>query len=383
MSQTAGTRSEPTPPPGPRNHRTLRIFLLLAGAASLPFAWRLPSKSNPSSAESTPGQNRSNSSSITAAKPPAELVFQAWLKDPSRSNTANLADQLLSHGKLQRTPLTEQIASLYEKNPQAHEAALRALANQLFATDPGGTLGLLARLHASAGIVPLERELMNRWISEADLGQVTASLRQSSREAFASPMVQLAFLSSICQQEQPDQLPKLIGWVNGLNDPKDSSLKISAVESLVETSRTTTFPEISGMLGSQLDDPAMAAWAGRLGAKLIDAQPEEILDWLRNAPASEGKRSMLEDVMGALSNSHPEIAAGLINDPAQLAEIFGTPGDPHLNQMQDRALARYLDATLREAPDNALQVSGMFHDPAQAAAYGEKARQLIAVSSAR
>jgi len=226
----------------------------------------------------------------------------------------------------------------------------------------------------------MERELMNRWI-DGDVSLAAESLRESSHAGQASPLVQLAFLSSICQNEQAGQLPALIQWVLDLKDPKDASLRISAVESLVETSGPATFVAVSGMLTDQLDDPAMAAWAGRLASRQIAAQPDATLDWLRQVPAGEGRRSMLDDVIGALAQSHPETAANLINEPDRLAELFGTPGNADLDPLQDAALARYLDVTMSEAPDNALAISGMFHDEAMAAAYGKKARALLAASA--
>jgi hypothetical protein len=352
---------------------------LVAAAAALPVAWHLQTSSSGNHPNLQNERIQPPSAATASAEVGSNPEFSAWEKDPSCSNTTALAGRILSHGKLIHSALLERIASAYEKDPQRYAEAMHDFATAVFDSDPGGSLDFLARLHNSPGIVPLERELMNRWVGE-DASHVTDSLVQSSRHSFASPIIQLAFLASVCQKEQPDKLPQLTAWVAGLNDPKDADLKISAVEALVETSDAHGFPAVAGILTDQLDQPAMAAWAARLAARQISDSPTEILDWIKAVPPGEGKRSMLEDVIGALSASHPEIAAELINEPARLAEIFGTPGDPNLDQMQDTALARYLDATMREAPDNALQVSGMFHDSGLASTYGEKARRLLAAS---
>ncbi|MBK1882083.1 hypothetical protein JIN85_06635 [Luteolibacter pohnpeiensis] len=299
----------------------------------------------------------------------------SWKTQPDSGATQQLIDQLIHSKKIGPASLLEGIASAYENDPSRYHESMIRMAEELFEHDPAGTMSFLARLHASPGIVPLERTLMNRWVQN-DVEGVLGQFSSVAAESNARPFVQLAFVSSICQHEQQSQLPEFLAWIEDL--PKEQEgIRNAALEALVETSSPANFTQLDALFKNNLQDQAVSAWASQLVSRQVDEQPDEALEWIRTAPSCAGRTMMLEDVMGALSRSHPEMAAELINQPDELFKLFGMPGGPPQEALRDRALVRLLEATMGENPEYAMEVASYFSDPKLASDYTEKASRLI------
>ncbi len=299
--------------------------------------------------------------------------------------------------------LMGEIASLLAQHPAEAERILQLYSSALNQHDPGQALRFLSNFQHPAA-KQLAHTFAQEWRKNDEPGLRThlfkLALRESGNEHDLDQL-----MAHLIQSPDGALVPNdWIAWADSLkSDPKiDAAVQGTVLQTLltkIDPADTANYHRLKDAYTARFRDEAFQRFIPQFTETLAKHEPAALKDLLELVPGGLYREIAIEQTMGELGRSNPEVATEWLSSPDANESIF-SPNDDVVttlneglqgeereayrafirsgqNEMFDRAITRYIESLVINHPEDALANIAAVRNPKQRSALTKMVQNLI------